>query len=126
MNKAELVLRPFEKGDFASLLSWVPTPHALAQWCVAFFTFPLDEAQLSHYLDSAKQPLARDIFTALQDGEAVGHIEVSMIWPHLSCRLSRVLIAPRHRGSGVGRKLVRLAVAHAFRNHNAARIDLGV
>jgi len=123
---AKLVLRPFEKCDFSTLVSWVPTPDALAQWCAAFFAFPLDEAQLSRYLDSAKQPHARDIFTAIQDGESVGHVEVSMIWPHMSCRLSRVLIAPRFRGSGIGRKMVSLAVAHAFNNHHAARIDLGV
>jgi RimJ/RimL family protein N-acetyltransferase len=121
-----LHLRPFEEDDFATLISWVPTADALWQWCAAFFTHPLDAAQLRRYRDSAQTPGTRDIFAVVQDAETVGHIELSMIWPHLSCRLSRVLIAPGHRGRGLGREAVRLAVAHAFERYSVDRVDLGV
>ena len=49
-----------------------------------------------------------------------------MIWPHLSCRLSRVLVAPQARRRGLGRAIVTQAVRHVFATHHVDRIDLGV
>jgi RimJ/RimL family protein N-acetyltransferase len=120
-------LRPFDRSDFEHLISWVPTSHALSRWCGAFFSHPLNEHQLQRYLDSATQPLVRTIFTATSlSGEAVGHISVAMIWPHLSSRLSRVLVAPSHRGRGIGRIMVANATAFSFETYHVDRIDLGV
>jgi len=83
--------------------------------------------QLQRYLDSAAQPNARMIFSAHDHaGEAVWHIEVSMISPHLSCRLSRILVAPDRRGKGIGAAMVARAAAVAFEVHRVDRIDLGV
>lgn len=122
-----ITLRSFGATDFERLISWLPTPEALAQWCAAFFAFPLDHAQLARYLESATQPLAREIFVAVDaSGEAVGHVEISRIWPHLSCRLSRVLVAPPLRRQGLGRTLAAAAADHAFAKHRVDRIDLGV
>jgi RimJ/RimL family protein N-acetyltransferase len=120
-------LRPFDQTDFGRLISWVSTPEALGQWCAAFFRHPLDEHQLQRYLDSASQPNARTIFTALTPSdEIVGHIEVSMIWPYLSSRLSRIIVAPDRRGEGIGGAMVARAAAFSFQTHHVARIDLGV
>jgi RimJ/RimL family protein N-acetyltransferase len=122
-----ITLKPFGEGDFDRLISWVTTPDALAQWCGAFFAFPLDRAQLARYIESAGQPHSREIFAAVTEaGDAVGHVEVSMIWPHLSCRLSRVLVAPHARRRGWGNAMVGRAVTYAFETHHVDRIDLGV
>jgi len=122
-----VTLRPFERGDFERLISWLPSAAALGQWCASFFAFPLDETQLQRYLDSARQPNSRAIFTArLASGEPVGHVEISHIWPHLSCRLSRVLVAPDCRARGIGGAVVARALADAFETHHVDRIDLGV
>ena len=124
---AEITLRPFERSDFKRLISWVPTPEALGQWCGAFFGYPLDESKLQRYLDSACQPNTRAIFTArLPSGEPVGHIEISQIWPYLSSRLSRVLVAPDRRRLGIGGGMVSRAVSFSFGTHHVDRIDLGV
>jgi RimJ/RimL family protein N-acetyltransferase len=123
----EIKLRPFDQIDFERLISWVSTPEALGQWCGAFFRHPLDEHQLQRYLDSASQPNVRVIFTALTEpGEVVGHIEISTIWPYLSSRLSRVIVAPGRRGEGIGGAMVARAVAFSFETHHVAHIDLGV
>ena len=120
-------LRPFDRSDFGHLVSWVATPQALGQWCAAFFRHPLDEDQLQQYLASAAQPNVRTIFTAIApSGEAIGHIEISMIWPHLSSRLSRVLVAPARRGEGIGGAMVARAAAFSFETYHVDRIDLGV
>jgi RimJ/RimL family protein N-acetyltransferase len=123
----EIVLRRFAAADFDRLIAWVATPAALAEWCAARFTAPLDRAQLQHYLASADEPRGPAIFTAVAPaGEAIGHVEISHIWPHLSSRLSRVLVAPAARRRGIGAAMVARAVAFSFEAHAVDRIDLGV
>jgi len=85
------------KDDFAHLIAWAPTEEALASWSGAFFRHPLDADQLRRYLGTGDLPHApyRTIFTAIDasSGAAVGHIELGMIRPHLSCCHSRVIVA---------------------------------
>ena len=107
---ADIVLRPFGPGDFARLISWVPEP----------------AAQLDVYLKSAAQPNVRSIFTAMQGGRAVGHVEISHIWPHLSSRLSRVLVAPELRRRGIGTAMLAEALVYSFTEHRVHHVDLGV
>jgi RimJ/RimL family protein N-acetyltransferase len=120
-------LTSFGREDFARLMSFLPTEDDLIEWCAAFFRYPLDDSQLERYLDSAKMPNTRVILTARAKEEGpVGHIEISHIWPHLSSRLSRVLIAPDKRRKGFGAAMVREAVSLSFELHHVVRIDLGV
>jgi RimJ/RimL family protein N-acetyltransferase len=126
-SQTSIGLVPFGREDFDRLISWLPTEADLIAWCAAFFSYPLTHSQLERYLESANVPNARRVFTACSvEHGPVGHIEVSHIWPHLSSRLSRVLVAPdrRHRGFGTG--AVREAVSFSFEQHQVDRIDLGV
>lgn len=126
-SPVRIALRPFGPDDFDRLISWLPTEDDLVQWCAGFFRYPLTHSQLERYLESSKQPNARAIFTArTTDGEAVGHIEVSQIWPHLSSRLSRVLVVPDQRRRGIGSMIIREALSFSFVQHCVDRIDLGV
>jgi RimJ/RimL family protein N-acetyltransferase len=123
----DITFRPFGRDDFARLVSWVGTPEALGEWCAAFFAFPLDDAQLARYLESAGPPPRSTILTAVTPaGEAVGHVELSHVWPHLSSRLSRVLVAPQRRRQGLGAAMVSRALVLSFETHHVDRIDLGV
>lgn len=126
-DAVEVTLRPFGRNDFGRLISWVPDEAAHAEWCAAFFRFPLDEAQLEDYVESANQPNGRVIFAATTNADdVVGHVEISHIWPHLSSRLSRVLIAPSFRRRGFGTTVVAQALSYSFSEHHASRVDLGV
>lgn len=123
-------LRAFGRNDFDRLISWVATPEALRDWAAAFFSYPLDRRQLEAYLRSARQEEARRrIYTAVDaaDGRPIGHIELSHIWPHLSGRMSRVLVGdPADRGTGLGSAMVRCLARQAFEAFRFERIDLGV
>jgi RimJ/RimL family protein N-acetyltransferase len=122
-----VILVPFDREDFERLISWSPTEADLIKWCAGFFRYPLTRAQLERYLESSKQPNARVIFTARADnGEAIGHVEISQIWPHLSSRLSRILVAPEKRRCGVARSMIAEALFHTFEVHQVERVDLGV
>jgi len=126
-SPAQIALCPFGRDDFDRLISWLPTEDDLVEWCAGFFRYPLTHAQLERYLESSRQPNTRVIFTArTREGEAVGHIEVSQIWPHLSSRLSRVLVAPEQRHRGIGSTIIRAALSFSFAQHRVDRIDLGV
>jgi len=117
----------FDSSDFERLISWLPTEADHVEWCAAFFRHPLTHTQLEGYLQSAKQPHAREIFTArTHDGEAVGHIEISHIWPHLSSRLSRILVAPDKRRRGLARSIIYQALTRTFDEHRVDHVDLGV
>lgn len=117
----------FDAEDFDRLISWLPAEADLVEWCAAFFRYPLTKAQLGRYLESSKEPNVREIFTARADeGAAVGHVEISHIWPHLSSRLSRVLVAPDKRRRGIGVSMVAQALSHTFDVHHVDRVDLGV
>jgi len=122
-----ITLHPFGREDFARLISWVQIEADLVEWCAAFFRYPLTDTQLENYVESAKQPNSRLIFTARStDGEVIGHIELSQIWPHLSCRLSRVLVAPNHRRRGVASSMVAQSLLISFDQYFVDRVDLGV
>jgi len=120
-------LTRFDVEDFDRLISWLPTEADLVEWCAAFFRYPLTHTQLEQYLESSKAPNIREIFTAwTDDGEAVGHIEISQIWPHLSSRLSRILVVPNRRRRGIGLSVVEQALSRTFDVHHVNRVDLGV
>jgi RimJ/RimL family protein N-acetyltransferase len=121
-------LRPFDRSDFARLLGWVESPDFLFQWAGTLFNYPLDEAQLERYLLLAiGDPPTRLIYTALEGDEAVGHIEISQIdRRHNSATLSRIIIAPGRRGTGLGQQMVRLALGVVFDTLRLHRVDLFV
>jgi RimJ/RimL family protein N-acetyltransferase len=122
-----LTLRPFGRDDFARLTSWLPMESDLVEWAAAFFRYPLTEDQLERYLETTKQPSIRAIFVARDiHGEPVGHIEISHIWPHLSSRLSRVLVAPGKRRRGIGSSMIAEALFFTFEKHHVDRVNLGV
>jgi RimJ/RimL family protein N-acetyltransferase len=127
VSAVQVTLRPFGREDFARLASWLPTEADLIEWSAAFFRYPLTDDQLERYLESTKQPNARAIFVARDiDGEPVGHIEISQIWPYLSSRMSRVLVAPDKRHRGIGSSMIAKALSFTFDAHHVDRVDLGV
>jgi RimJ/RimL family protein N-acetyltransferase len=123
----DVALRPFAREDFGRLMSWVRSEAALVEWCAGFFRHPLDDVQLDRYLESGKQPNARAIWVAeTSAGDPVGHVEISQVWPYLSSRLSRVLVAPDQRRRGIGSAMIAKALSFSFCQYHVSRIDLGV
>jgi RimJ/RimL family protein N-acetyltransferase len=120
----------FTREDIPRLIGWIRSPEDLSAWAGALFNYPLDEAKLERYLSSGQgDSPQRRIFKAVDadGGEAVGHIELSHIWPHLSARISRVMVGdPELRGRGIGTRIVQALLQQAFAEYSVGRIDLGV
>lgn len=110
------------------LISCVDSPEALLMWAGPVFDYPLNAAQLrEHFAELAKEePPARPL-RATVDGATVAYAELRDLAPKEGRgRLSRIMVDPAWRGSGVAEKFVRAVVALAFNELRLARLELGV
>lgn len=124
-----LHLEPFTEADADRLAGWLPTPEALARWTAHSFAFPLTAGQVVRHLRESEAGGERRIFRAVRDvdGEVVGHVEIRALdRASASYRVGRVLVGPAFRGEGVGTAMMRAALAVAFGEMGAHRVELGV
>jgi RimJ/RimL family protein N-acetyltransferase len=122
-------LVPFTESDIDRVISWIPSVEALEIWTAYSFGFPLTREHLLQHIKDCAERGDRLIYKAIdsESGQVFGHIELG----HLDTRnrfvrIGRVLIDPAVRGRGLGEAMVREAVAMAFEQHNAHRVELGV
>lgn len=88
---------------------------------------PLDPRQLQGIVDECRAvPPQRAAWTAVEDDEIVGHIELGYRREAGTARLGRVGVAPQHRGRGLGVALVAAALEAAWELDWVDRADLRV
>jgi len=112
------------------LIAAVADARFLLQWAGPKYTYPLDVSQLKETLAKTtdEQPSFK-VLKAIRSNtsETVGHIQLMDIdYSTASCVLGRVLIFPDHRGNGLGKAMVRLAVKDAFEKLGLDEIRLNV
>lgn len=123
-----LRLRPFAESDVDELRSWVRSPAELVTWAGASLGWPLDRDHLVALARSSCTPTGR-IWSAVDGatGVVVGHVELARIdLTHRSARLSRVLVSPTARGTGIGTAMVDAALRVAFDELGLHRVALSV
>jgi RimJ/RimL family protein N-acetyltransferase len=126
-----IILLPFERADFSRLIGWVPTAEFLMLWSGPFFTYPLNEAQLEAYYQSAQSaPLSRCIYKAVDttENQVVGHIELNNLdWHNLSATVSKVLVGLKsEHNKGYGTQMIQTLVEIAFDQYGLHRLELRV
>jgi RimJ/RimL family protein N-acetyltransferase len=124
-------LLPFERADFSRLIDWVPSAEFLMLWSGPFFTFPLDEAQLEIYYQSAQaDPPVRRIFKAIDEDnqQVIGHIELNNIdWRNGAAAVSKVLVGVTGgQNKGYGTLMMQKLVEIAFEQYHLHRLELRV
>jgi RimJ/RimL family protein N-acetyltransferase len=127
MADDDLTLRPLEPGDCEALLSWVGTGDELFQWAgPRDFSWPLTREQLVNDLLAADD--RREPFAAVPNdaGDCYGHVMLTAVPDHGFGVLGRVMVAPAHRGRGLGGALVREAVRIGFDERGFHRLQLAV
>jgi RimJ/RimL family protein N-acetyltransferase len=122
-------LVPFTEDDADRVLPWVDSVESLELWTASSFGYPLTREHLLGHLRESAARGDRRIFKAVEtgSGEVVGHIELA--WTDRrsrASRIGRVLLAPEHRGRGLGGEMMRAALALAFEREGAHRVELGV
>ena len=109
-------LKPFQKDDFSSLISWINNENDLVQFAGAIFTFPLTNNQLNNYLKDLNRHAFKVIYKL--DNSIIGHSEI-YINKNKTAKLCRILIGnPKFRGKGLGQKIVKELVHISFDNYN--------
>ncbi len=110
------------------VLSWVKTEADMVQWAGHSFVWPLTQRQFREHLKGRGMPLSSLYpFALLLRGRLVGYCELSNHRRSAkSAMLSRVIIAPRRRGRGLGAFMVRDVLRFGFSDLELNRIDLGV
>jgi RimJ/RimL family protein N-acetyltransferase len=91
--------------------------------------YPLTREHIARHLRDCAARGDRLVFKAVDStsGEAVGYLEIGAIdLRNQSMRIGRVLLAPAARGRGLGAAMMRAALAHAFDELHAHRVELGV
>jgi RimJ/RimL family protein N-acetyltransferase len=121
-------LIPLKLKHIPMIISWVKTEADMVQWAGPAFTWPLSQRQFRKHLEAAKQEMPSLYpFTLDNAGKVIGYCEISDYRRQAnSAMLSRVIIAPRYRGKGYGKELVKKAVEYAFRTFKLNRLALGV
>jgi RimJ/RimL family protein N-acetyltransferase len=118
----KLKLRRFSKGDYATLISWIPDKDALVLCSGRDFHFPLDIPQLDNYLNR-KDKIA---FSAIDsNGRHFGHADIVLDQPATG-RICRVIINPLLRGQGLGKLFVKKLVAAALQISGVEKVTLNV
>lgn len=119
-----MTLREFRPDDAPVILNWCKDKRAFRRWSAdRYRDFPaLPEEMLKQYDGDNKFP-----FTALEEGEVVGHILLRYPSEDKSViRLGFVIVDNGKRGKGLGKQMLKLAVDLAFGRFGARKITLGV
>jgi RimJ/RimL family protein N-acetyltransferase len=129
--KYMIVLKPFERSDFNTLISWIDSPESMIQWCGRTFSYPLDQSQLEKYLKGAEEnPPPRKIFKAVdsENGEHAGNITLECIdRENKSAAITCVIIGNiNYRGKGICEIMMRSVIETAFNELGLTKLTLNV
>lgn len=118
----EIKLSPFTKSDFGRLINWVSNEDLLITIAGLDFKFPLDDNQLSEYIELADSW----IFNIVLNHQIIGHGQIIQSGSK-RCKLDKLLIGDKTlRGQGIGEKLVRELNNFAFKNWGMNEVELNV
>ena len=114
-------LRPARVDDLATVLGWVSDAHACRRWAGPNVSFPATPD--SAWLEMAASP--DNAFTLVADTTLVGFGQL-LAWDYRVVHMARLIVAPGHRGQGLGRRLCQALIATACNDFAARRLTLNV
>ena len=118
-----ITLLPFEKTDFDRFKSWIKSPEELLQFAGPYFSFPITDKQLLHYLEDPKRRPYK--ITLLESDMVIGHCELN--FERDIPRLSRILIAQNtERNKGYGKQTIHALLKLLFIDDRYDQADLNV
>ena len=121
-------LERFKLKYVPQVVSWVGDEAQMVQWAGGAFTWPLTHKQFHEHLRASRaKPPAMYPFALIDRGAVLGYCELAQHNPRWGLAiLSRVMILPRRRHTGLGRVMVSQAVRLGFEELRLHRIGLSV
>jgi RimJ/RimL family protein N-acetyltransferase len=115
-------IRKFNTENYPKLISWIRTKEMLMQFAGPNFEFPLTQEQIEIPLTD-KNRFAYEITG--KDNEIIGYCEIYLTED--SAKLGRIIIGEeKHRGNGLGQKIVKSLIEIVFSDFNQTQIELNV
>ncbi len=114
-------LRPARVDDLGRVLGWVPDAEACRRWAGPNVSFPATPN--GAWLEMAASP--DNAFALLADTVPVGFGQL-LAGDHRVVHMARLIVAPGHRGRGLGRRLCEALIATACDDFAARRLTLNV
>ncbi|MDD6327128.1 MAG: GNAT family N-acetyltransferase [Eubacteriales bacterium] len=116
-----LRLRPYNKNDAKTIISWIQDEKAFYKWTAGILgEFPIDE-------ETFQQVNNLMAFTAIDDNEIVGFFTLrdpGQTFEEL--RFGFVVVDPNIRGKGYGKKMIMLGLTYAKEIYGVKKVSLGV
>ncbi len=121
-----LKLISYQKSDAAHLIKWLKNETVFRYWCADHYEkFPITADEINAFYDSWSENIY--VFTAVDNENIIGHITMRyMDKEKTELRFGFILVDDEKRGMGYGKKMLTLAIAHAFEMLGAKKITIGV
>lgn len=130
MAAQSLRLKPFGRNDYDTLASWIADERAQIIWSATTFPFPLTQNDIEDYCCLCRDNTPHHEFMKAVDpnsGAMVGIFSMKRVDSlGRTGHLSMIMIAPAHRGKGMGSAMVKAALARGFKTKGFRRIQLYV
>ncbi len=116
-----LRLRPYNKNDAETILSWTKDETAFYKWTAGVLgKYPLSVEQFNEVCNAMA-------FTAVDDDEIAGFFTMRRpTKSHDELRFGFVIVNPDIRGKGYGKKMLQLGAIFAKEIYGAKKATLGV
>ena len=116
-----LRLRPYNKNDAETILSWTKDETAFYKWTAGVLgKYPLSVEQFNEVSNAMA-------FTAVDDDEIAGFFTMRRpTKSHDELRFGFVIVNPAIRGKGYGKKMLQLGATFAKEIYGAKKASLGV
>ena len=124
-----LTLRPYEPSDAETIITWITDESTLRSWSADRYDhFPITADNINaHYDDLSAERGDVHPLTAVIGQSIAGHMVLAPAqYEPGAIRFMYVIVDDKRRGTGVGRRMLSLAVRYAFDELNAMKITLGV
>ena len=123
-----MYLRPYRDPDITNIHSWIDSERTLRIWSGPRHPhFPPPLKELQDLYEGYNTQAVNFPMVAYDEGGAVGVVTLRFLAPdEKEVRLCNILVDPARRGSGIGRKLLTMAVDYAFGCLGAETVSLGV
>lgn len=124
----ELRLRPYQLRDAEKIVTWCADEKAFYKWSAGILgQYPLTAERFNMTMANRDDGSHYFPFVAEDEGEPVGFFILRQPGEDpQELRFGFVIVAPKLRGKGYGKKMLELGIRYAFDLYHAETVSLGV
>lgn len=123
-----LKIRPYKESDAETIVSWIKDEVSLRKWSAdRYGSYPINAKDMNRYYADFPDTEYFHKLTAYDENGIIGHMIIRFVdIENRICRFGFVIVDDSKRGKGYGKRMLELAIDHAFEVMKAKKIDLVV